>query len=243
MGFIYLYYILGIIMLPGIIFASIAQAKIYSAYHEYSEIQTKKQKTANVVAREILDKNNLQDVAIQKIGGDLTDNFNPKTNVVSLSDGVYNSTTIAGVSVALHEVGHAIQHANGYAPAKIRLTLVPVINVFSHLLWPLVIIGLIISFIAGFDNIVGQAFLGGGIAFFSLSMIFSLITLPTELDASKRAKQELLASGNMDEEEIQGAKKVLDAAALTYVAALVVSILTLLRFVLTILILRNGSKK
>ena len=230
-------------MLPGIIFASVAQAKIYSAYHEYSKIQTKRQKPANVVAREILDRNSLQDVSIQKIAGTLTDNFNPKTNEVSLSENVYDSTTVAGVSVALHEVGHAIQHANNYAPARMRLTLVPVLNVFSHLLWPLVIIGLIISFIAGFDNIVGQVFIGGGIAFFALSMLFSLITLPTELDASKRAKQELLSSGNMDEEEIEGAKKVLDAAALTYVAALIVSILTLLRFIATILILRGGDRR
>lgn len=243
MDFIYLYYIMGIIMLPGIIFASIAQAKIYSAYHEYSQIQTKKQKTAKEVAREVLDKNNLQDVSIKKISGDLTDNFNPKTNEVSLSEKVYDSTTIAGVGVALHEVGHAIQHAENYAPARMRLTLVPVLNVFSQLLWPLVIIGLIISFVAGFDNTVGRVFIGAGIAFFALSAIFSLITLPTELDASKRAKKELLATNNMDEEEIEGAKKVLDAAALTYVAALVVSILTLLRFVLTILILRNNNRR
>lgn len=243
MDFIYLYYIMGIIMLPGIIFASIAQAKIYSAYHEYSQIQTKKQKTAKEVAREVLDKNNLQDVSIKKISGDLTDNFNPKNNEVSLSEKVYDSTTIAGVGVALHEVGHAIQHAENYAPARMRLTLVPILNVFSQLLWPLVIIGLIISFVAGFDNTVGRVFIGAGIAFFALSAIFSLITLPTELDASKRAKKELLATNNMDEEEIEGAKKVLDAAALTYVAALVVSILTLLRFVLTILILRNNSRR
>lgn len=243
MGFIYLYYILGIIMLPGVIFAAIAQAKIYSAYHEYSEIQTKKQKPANEVAKEILNRNNLQEVSVGKIDGQLTDHYNPKTNSISLSEGVYNSTSIAGVSVALHEVGHAIQHAENYAPARLRLSLVPVLNVFSHLLWPLVIIGLIISFIAGFDNTIGQIFIGAGIAFFALSAIFALITLPTELDASKRAKNELLASGNMDEEEIAGAKKVLDAAALTYVAALVVSILTLLRFVLTILILRNNFRQ
>lgn len=242
MGFIYLYYIMGIIMIPGIIFASVTQAKIYSAYHEFEKIQTKKQKTAKTVAREILDKNNLYDVEITKIPGNLTDNFNPKTNVVSLSEGVCESQTIAGVSVAIHEVGHAIQHLKGYAPAKLRLSLVPVLNVFSHLLWPLVIIGLLISFIAGFDNTVGQIFIGGGIAFFALSMIFSLITLPVELDASKRAREELLATGNMDEEEIVGAKKVLDAAALTYVASLVVSILTLLRFVLTIFILRSNSR-
>lgn len=233
---------MGIIMIPGIIFASVAQAKIYSAYHKYSEIQTKKQKSANTVAREVLNRNNLQDVSIKKIGGNLTDNFNPKTNEVSLSEGVYNSTSIAGVSVALHEVGHAIQHSQNYAPARMRLSLVPVLNVFSNMLWPLVIIGLIISFVAGFDNTIGQVFIGCGIAFFTLSMIFSLITLPTELDASKRAREELIATGNMDAEEIKGAKEVLDAAALTYVASLVVSILTLFRFILTILALRGNKK-
>lgn len=243
MEFFILYYLMGIIMLPGIIFAAVAQAKIYSAYHEYSEIQTKKQKKAKDVAREVLDKNGLQDISIQKISGNLTDNFNPKTGIVSLSEKVYEGTDVSSVSIALHEVGHAIQHSQNYKPAKIRLLMVPVLNVFSQMLWPLIIIGLIISFFAGFDNTVGQIFIGLGIGFFALSMIFSLITLPTELDASKRAKQELLATQNMDEEEIEGAKKVLSAAAMTYVASLLVSILTLLRFVLTILILKNGDRR
>ena len=243
MDFFILYYVMGIIMIPGIIFASVAQAKIYSAYSNYSKIPTKKGERAKDVAERVLERNGLYEVSVQKISGNLTDNFNPKTQVVSLSEKVYDGVDIASISIALHEVGHAIQHAKGYAPAKMRLGLVPVINVFSQMLWPLVIIGLIISFFAGFNNIVGQIFIGLGVAFFALSTIFALITLPTELDASKRAKEQIMELNQMDEEELEGAKKVLSAAAMTYVASLLVSILNLLRFVLTILILRNNDRR
>ena len=240
MDFLIIYYILGIIMLPGIIFAAVAQAKIHSAYSEYSQINTKKQTPAKDVAKQVLERNGLYDVSIEKIPGNLTDNFNPKTKIVSLSENVYNNSSVAAVSVALHEVGHAIQHAEHYAPAKMRLWLVPLVNISSMMLWPLIIIGIVIGSFAGFDNTIGQVFTFAGIAFFGLSMLFSLITLPTELDASRRAKKQLAEIGAMDEEELEGAKKVLWAAAMTYVASLVVSILTLLRFVLSILILRGN---
>jgi len=241
MDFIIVYYILGIIMLPGIIFAAYTQVKIQSAYSKYSDIKTIRDVPAKDVAKQVLERNGLYDVRIEQISGHLTDNFNPKTKVVSLSESVYNSSSIAAVSVALHEVGHAIQHAEHYAPAKMRLWLVPMINISSTILWPLIIIGIIIGSFAGFDNMLGQVFTWAGIAFFGLSMLFSLITLPTELDASRRAKKELAEIGAMNEEELVGAKKVLWAAAMTYIASLVVSVLTLLRFIFTILLIRRND--
>ncbi|MBR1925500.1 MAG: zinc metallopeptidase [Clostridia bacterium] len=241
MDFIIIYYILGIIMIPGIIFAAYTQIKIQSAYSQYSEIKTIKGVPAKDVAKQVLERNGLFDVEVKQISGHLTDNFNPKTKVVSLSESVYNSSSIASVGVALHEVGHAIQHAKNYGPAKMRLWLVPMINISSTILWPLIIIGVIIGSFAGFDNTLGQVFTWAGIIFFGLSVLFSLITLPTELDASRRAKKELAEIGAMNEEELAGVKKVLWAAAMTYIASLVVSILTLLRFVLTILLIRRND--
>ena len=238
MDYYIVYYLLGIIMLPGIIFAIITQIKVTNAYNTQSKVQAKSGKSASTIAREVLDKHNLQHVKLERISGNLTDNYNPKTEVISLSEKVFDGTDIASIGIALHEVGHAIQHAEEYRPAKLRLALVPILNFSSRFLWPLIFIGLIFNCFGGFDNIVGRVFIWLGIFFFSISLLFALITLPTELDASKRAKLEL-AGGYMDEEELTGAKKVLKAAAMTYVASLVVSILSLLRFLLTIIIFRN----
>lgn len=238
MDFLIVYYVLGLVMLPGIILAMIAQAKVSSAYSSMSKVQSKQGKPASLVAREVLDKHNLGHITLHKIPGTLTDHFDPKKQTISLSEKVYDGTDIASIGIALHEVGHAIQHAEEYGPAKMRLAIAPVLSFTSSILWPIVVIGLLFGFFGGFDNIVGQIFIWIGIAFFSLSLIFSLITLPTEFDASKRAKLEL-ADGRMDEEELAGAKKVLSAAALTYVASLVMSILSLLRFILAIIAVKN----
>ncbi len=232
------YYVLGIILIPGIIFALVAQIKVQTTYSSMSKVTAKCGKTASQIAQEVLKKHNLGHIKIERISGHLTDNFNPKTLVVSLSEKVYDGTDIASIGIALHEVGHAIQHAEDYGPAKLRLALVPILNFSSSFLWPLIFIGFIFNFFGGFDNIVGIVFIWLGVAFFALSLLFTLITLPTELDASKRAKQEL-ATGYMDEEELSGAKKVLTSAAMTYVASLVMSILTLARFLLTIAMMQK----
>ena len=237
------YWLLGIVMLPGIILASWAQIKVSRTYKITKELPaTSTDKTADQIAREILDKNELEEVVIERTNGELTDHYNPKTQVIKLSEGVYGGNSIASLSVACHEVGHAIQRKEGHFATKLRTMLVPIISFSDYLLWPLIVIGALISVFAGIDNLVGQIFIWTGIAFFGLTVLFSLVTLPTELDASKRALQQLQDGGYIQSnEEIKYARSMLRAAALTYVASLIVSILSLLRFVLTILAIRGNN--
>ncbi|MBO5103193.1 MAG: zinc metallopeptidase [Clostridia bacterium] len=235
-----IYWLLGIVLVPGFIFAAIAQAKITSTYRSLKHQPAQCEKTADQVAREILDKNGLQEINLIQTSGELTDHYNPSKQEIALSTDVYGSNSIAALSIAAHEVGHAIQRKEGYFASKLRTFLVPVVNFSSAILWPLVVIGLIINVGASWNSLVGDIFLWIGIAFFGISVLFSLITLPTELDASKRAIQQLTEGGYITNEvETEQSKSVLKAAAMTYVASLVVSILHLIRFLLTILIARN----
>jgi len=237
-----LYWILGIILIPGIIFATYAQAKISSVYRELKHQPASTDKTADQIAREILDKNGLQNITIERTEGELTDYYHPKKQKIALSQGVYGSNSIASIGVACHEVGHAIQTKEGYYASKIRTFMVPFVNFSSAILWPLVIIGLLFNIFGSVDSIIGPIFIWCGIAFFGLSMLFSLITLPTELDASRRAIEQLTEGGYLtSEEEIDQTKSVLKAAAMTYVASLVMSILNFVRFLVTILIMRNND--
>lgn len=241
MDFYILYWLLGLVLVPGIIFASIAQAKVQSTYHKMRQVNTERGLTANQIAREVLDNNGLTNIQLTTTPNELGDHYHPKKELIALSPGVNNSTSIASVGIALHEVGHALQDANGYAFSKLRTFLVPLINFSSVALWPLVIIGMIFSFGGASGSVFGDVCLWAGIIFFGLSVIFSLITLPTELDASKRAMRVLREQGYMNEEELAGVKQVLTSAAMTYVASLVVSILNFLRFLLTILLVRNNE--
>ena len=240
MDFYLIYWLLGIILLPGIIFASIAQYKINQAYSENKRRMASTNKTAEQVAREVLDKNGLQNITISRTSGELSDHYVPNKQNIALSEGVYGSNSVASLSIACHEVGHAIQTKEGYYASKIRTFLVPFVNFSSIILWPLIIIGMIFNVAAGFNSTIGHVFLIIGIVFFGLAVLFSLITLPTELDASKRALQQLQEGGYLiTEEEIDGAKQVLRAAAMTYVASLVVAILNLVRFIVTVLIVNR----
>ena len=238
MDYLVMYWIMGIVMIPGIIFAIIAQSKVYSAYHKWRDVPTQKGRTAAQVAREILDQNGLYDITVIKTPGEMTDHFDPKKKIVALSEGVHDSSSVAALGIATHEVGHAIQHSKGYLPAKIRLALVPFINISSNLLWPILFIAIIFNVI-GSTGFIGYIFMWIAIVFFGLTLLFSLITLPTELDASKRALNILTEQQYLEGEELVSAKKVLKAAALTYVASLVNAILTVLRFVLTIIVLKD----
>jgi len=233
----YLYYILGIVMLPGIIMGIWAQSKVYSAFNEYNKIDTKHGKTASQVARFMLDGGGCIDTKIQPINGELTDNFNPKTNTVSLSQAVYNQSSIAAVGIAAHEIGHVFQHKDKYLPVKMRNSLVPVMNVLGWFVWPLIFIGLFVEI--AYSVFAADILIYIALGIYGLNTIFCLITLPVELNASKRAYKMLVATGEMDQEEAQKMKKVLDAAALTYVAALITSILSLLRLVLFIFSIRR----
>jgi len=224
------YYLMGIVLLPGIIFSIWAQAKVSSSYSKYSKVLGAKGLTGADVVQKILDVNNITDVKINRISGQLSDNYNPRTKIISLSNQVYSGTTIADLGVAAHECGHAIQHAKNYAPMKFRNIVAVATNISSKLLWPLVVIGLVLGI--GLASPYGNIIMWSGIIIFGLSALFSLITLPVELDASKRALNSLVQIDALDDMEVIGARKVLNAAALTYVAALVVSLLELLRFLL-----------
>ncbi len=228
------YYIMGIILLPGLILAIIAQVKVNSAYSKYSKVIAKGNQTAFEVARLLLDTAGLKHIKINKVSGHLTDHYNPKTQSINLSSGIYNSKSIAAIGIAAHEVGHAIQYKQNYMPVKIRSLLIPVTNFASSLLWPLVIVGLLFNFMADTTTVIGLVFIWSGIILFGLSILVNLVTLPTEFNASNRAIKVLSNSQILDSTETVGAKKVLSAAALTYVAALLVSMLNLLRFVLVV---------
>lgn len=232
-----IYYILGIVMIPGLILGIWAQSKVYSTFNQYNKIQTKHGKTSSEVARFMLDSGGCIDTKIQPIRGNLTDNFNPKTNTVSLSEAVYNQSSIASIGVTAHEIGHVFQHREGYGPIKVRNALVPVMNISGFLMWPLILIGLIMEMT--YYVTFADWFIYIGLGLYALNIVFCLITLPIELNASKRAEKMLLATGEMDQEEAKGVKKVLNAAAWTYVAALVTSILSLLRLVLFVFMMRG----
>ena len=173
MDYLVMYWIMGIVMIPGIIFAIIAQSKVYSAYHKWRDVPTQKGRTAAQVAREILDQNGLYDITVIKTPGEMTDHFDPKKKIVALSEGVHDSSSVAALGIATHEVGHAIQHSKGYLPAKIRLALVPFINISSNLLWPILFIAIIFNVI-GSTGFVGYIFMWIAIVFFGLTLLFSL---------------------------------------------------------------------
>ena len=228
----WLYYILGIVLLPGIILGAWAQCKVNFNYKKYSGVHSKKGMKGSEVARLILDSAGLYDYNVVMCKGTLTDNFNPITKTVSLSEDVYNSTSVASLGIASHEVGHALQYANNYAPMKVRSVAIKVSNFASSLLWPVIIMGLLFDFVIFTNSIIGDVFLICGVLFFGLAVIIDLITLPVEFNASDRAKKILATSGICDETEMVGVKKVLNSAALTYIASLLISILNLVRFLL-----------
>lgn len=226
------YYLLGIILLPGIAFAIYAQSKVTMNFNKYKQVHYSQSKPVHEKARFFLDAMGMVDVKITKTKGFLTDHYNPKTETVALSDEVYNSTSIASLGIACHEIGHVLQKKQGYALMKFRNWLIPFINIGSFLMWPLVIIGLLLEFSQYFYT--GRVLLIIGVAIFGLSVLFSALTLPIEKDASKRAYKMLVETGELTQEEGEGVKAVLDAAALTYVASLIVSILSFIRFALSI---------
>lgn len=225
-----------IILIPAMIFTFIAQGKVKSAYARYSRIPVKRRITGGQVARMILDHNNMGHVPIEIIGGTMSDNYDPKNDVMHLSQEVCNDTSIASVSIAAHESGHAIQDGSNYGFLKFRSAIAPVVSFVSGAAWPLMIIGLILGAV-GNNVTTGTVSFGSilfdiGIICFCTVVLFQAVTLPVEFNASKRALQQLVALGIVDEEERIGAKKMLSAAAMTYVAALSVAVLNLIRILL-----------
>ena len=208
------------LVLPALIFAMYAQTKVNTTFSRYKTIANKHGYTGAEIARRILDMNGLNDVLIERVNGNLTDHYDPKANVVRLSDSTYQSTSVAAIGVAAHEVGHAVQHAEGYGPIKVRNSIVPIVQIASYAAWPLAIFGILFSF----SNLANF-----GVILFGLVVLFQIITLPVEFNASNRAIKTLSANGILDEEELMASKKVLSAAAMTYVASAVVAIANLLR--------------
>ena len=222
-----------ILVIIGFIITMIASANVKSTFSKYDRVLSRRGLTGAEATRKILDANGLYNVRIEHVRGNLSDHFDPKNSVIRLSDATYNSTSVAAIGVAAHECGHAVQHQVGYVPIKVRNGIVPFVNICNYASLPLIIIGLIMGS-RGYN----LAMLG--VILFCAVLVFQLVTLPTETNASKRALQTIEGMNLLDTDELQGAKKVLIAAAMTYVAAVASSALQVLRL---FLIVHNSSRR
>ena len=214
-----------ILVLIGVVLSLWAQSRVTSTFNKYSKVRSRTGMTGAEAARRLLASQGIYDVTVQPVSGELTDHFDPKTKTVNLSQSVYNATSVAAIGVAAHECGHAMQHDQGYAPLRFRSALVPVANFGSKISWPLIVLGLVFGGL-------GSPLVQIGILMFTLAVLFQLVTLPVEFNASGRAVKLLDAQGILAGDEVSGTKKVLSAAALTYVAAAASSILQLLRLII-----------
>ena len=216
-----------VLVLPCILLSLWASSSVKSTFRRYSTQYSTRRITGADAAAKVLRNNGVQNVRIERISGNLTDHFDPKTNVIRLSDSVYDSTSTAAIGVACHEAGHAVQYATHYVPIKLRAAIIPVTNFGSKLAMPLILIGILLSFAGNLSYTLVYL----GIACFSLSLIFQLITLPVEFNASRRAIRAIEDAGILSAQELVGARKTLKAAAMTYVAATAVSLAQLLRLI------------
>ena len=214
------------LVIIGAVIGMIASAKVKTTYNKYSQYRSASGMTGAEAAQRILNSAGIYDVTVQHISGNLTDHYNPATKTLNLSDSVYSSTSVAAVGVAAHECGHAIQHQHSYFPLTLRTAIVPVANIGSSIAWPLIVFGLL------FSRNSGAMFINLGILCFSFAVLFQLVTLPVEFNASSRALRILGEQGILSESELPYTRKVLKAAALTYVASAAAAILQLLRLVL-----------
>ena len=217
-----------VLVLPCMIFALIASANVQSTFKKYSEQYSQRRITGAEAARRVLAHNGVSDVRIERVAGNLTDHYDPRTNVIRLSDSVYSSTSTAAIGVAAHEAGHAVQYAVDYAPIKLRAAIIPLTNFGSKLAMPLILAGILLTFLGAFSTVLIYL----GIAAFALSFVFQLITLPVEFNASRRAIRAIEDAQLLTPEEQKGARKTLKAAAMTYVAAMSVALAQLLRLIM-----------
>lgn len=212
-----------LLVIIGAVICMIASANVKRTYNKYSRVSTMRGVTSQEVAAQILQSAGITDVRIERVSGNLTDHYDPRNKVLRLSDTVYGSTSVAAVGVAAHECGHAVQHNVGYAPIKVRNAIVPVVNLGSKLSWPVILVGLI----AGSTGLLNL-----GIILFAFTLVFQVVTLPVEFNASNRALRILKERGMLYNEEVGSARKVLGAAAMTYVTSTISTVLQLLRLVL-----------
>ena len=219
-----------VLVLPAVIFSLIASANVNSTFKKYSRVYNSRRLTGADAARRILDSNGLQHIRIERISGNLSDHFDPRSNVIRLSQAVYDGATAAAVGVAAHECGHAIQHAVGYLPIKLRNAIIPITNIGSKLAFPMILLGIVLT--AWSQQALVIAYIG--VALFGLSLVFQLVTLPTEFNASRRALKTIDNMGLLSGDDLKASKKVLTAAAMTYVAALAVTLMQLIRLFLIV---------
>ena len=224
-----------VLVLPCLILSLWASSSVNSTFKRYSNQYAMRGITGADAAQRVLAHNGVRGVRIERISGNLTDHFDPKTNVIRLSDSVYNSTSTAAIGVACHEAGHAVQYATHYAPIKLRAAIIPITNFGSKLAMPLILLGVLLSFMGNLS----YTFIYLGIACFGLSLVFQLITLPVEFNASRRAIRAIDDAGILTKQELIGAKKTLKAAAMTYVAATAVALAQLLR----LMVLFGGRRR
>mgnify|MGYP002521201925 CR=1 FL=1 len=236
----FIYYSSFIIVIPGIIVALVCQLLVTIRYKKYSRVESQSQWRANEMSDMILERQGIRSVEIRRINGNLTDNYNPSTDVLSLSEKVYNGTDIASLGIAAHECGHAVQKHTDSPLLALRSILVPVTNVGSRLAVPVALVGVLLTF--WYESTTAELLIAIGIALYSLSTIFALVTIPVEIDASRRAVKMLAEANVLTSDELRKTKRVLSAAALTYIASLLVSLLYLLRFVLLIAMSRNRRR-
>ena len=225
-----------IIVVPVFILAMVASGNVKSTFSKYAKVYSASRITGAEAAERVLRGRGVTNVRIEQISGSLTDNYDPRNNVIHLSQDVYSSTSVAAIGVAAHEAGHACQYADNYGPVRLRMAIIPMTNIGSQLSVPLIILGIVLS---GFSSIF-YAMAYVGLFLFALCVFFQLVTLPVEFNASHRALESIDQQGMLSEEEIQGSKKVLHAAAMTYVAALAVAVAQLLRFALLV---SGGSRR
>lgn len=215
-----------ILVMIGVVICLLASAKMNSTFSKYSRVRSHSGMTGKEAAEALLHREGIYDVRVEYVAGNLTDHYDPRSKVLRLSDATYQQTSVAAIGVAAHECGHAIQHARGYAPLSIRSALVPVANFGSSIAWPLIIIGLIMN------SQTSQLFLNLGVIAFSMAVLFQIVTLPVEFNASRRALKILGNTGMLYPDEVRETRKVLTAAALTYVAGAASAILQLLRLIM-----------
>ena len=217
-----------VLVLPCLILAMIASSRVKSTFKKYSEQISQRRITGAEAAQRVLNANGVRNVRIERVHGELTDHYDPKANVIRLSGTVYDNPSTAAIGVACHEAGHAVQYAQSYAPIKLRAAIIPVTNFGSKLAMPLILLGIILNFLGE----ISYTFIYLGIACFGLSLVFQLITLPVEFNASRRALVAIAENEILTQEELKGARKTLSAAAMTYVAATAVALAQLLRLIM-----------
>ena len=224
-----------VIVLPCLLLSMWASSSVNSTFNKYSKVNSIRRLTGAEAAQRVLSANGVRGVRIERVSGNLTDHYDPKTNVIRLSDSVYGATSVAAIGVAAHEAGHAVQYAQNYGPIKLRAAIIPITNLGSKLAMPLILAGILFSFFGSFSTTLVYL----GIAAFSLSIVFQLVTLPVEFNASRRAMEAIETAGLLTHEEQQGARKTLKAAAMTYVAATAVAVAQVVR----LLVLFGGRRR